>query len=263
MLSLRSLISLSQFLNLQPRAAVEHILEKRGIPAPRTMSFMRTSESQTEIRDWLRTCNHEQIAALLEEIFRSTRLLYASVQPKYMYNERWDDLVRCFLLDGYRVTGTHGDGYELVPVDPTIETAAPLEDDFSIELERSGLPDRAEINRLMKTSAEDFCRQPQNFNGALTTARVAMETLVKNIAATHSATIPFPGDPTKFGASLAYLRHQVNLLTENEEKGIAGVYAFVSPGAHIPIGFTEEEMVRLGRSMIGAMCYFLAKRHNG
>jgi hypothetical protein len=31
----------------------------------------------------------------------------------------------------------------------------------------------------------------------------------------------------------------------------------------LPVGFTEEEMVRLGRSMIAAMCYFLIKKHNG
>ena len=75
--------------------------------------------------------------------------------------------------------------------------------------------------------------------------------------------IAMAGDPTKFGAIIAYLCHQATFLNVNEEKGITGVYAFVSPGAHVPVGFTEEEMVRLGRSMIATICYFLIKKHNG
>jgi hypothetical protein len=71
------------------------------------------------------------------------------------------------------------------------------------------------------------------------------------------------GDPTKFGAIVAYLRNQVGFLDVKEEAGIVGVYSFLSPGAHVPVGFTEEEMVRLGRSMIAAICYFLVKKHNG
>jgi hypothetical protein len=54
----------------------------------------------------------------------------------------------------------------------------------------------------------------------------------------------------------------VGFLSPKEETGIAGVYAFVSPGAHVPVGLSEEEVVRLGRTMIAAMCYFLVKRYN-
>jgi hypothetical protein len=151
----------------------------------------------------------------------------------------------------------------IVPIDPTIAAVTPLDDDLSGELSRSNLADRHEIIRLMKNSADDFCKQPQDFNGSLTSARVSLETLAKGIAAIHRATIPMLGDPTKFGAIVAYLRNQVGFLDVKEEAGIVGVYSFLSPGAHVPVGFTEEEMVRLGRSMIAAICYFLVKKHNG
>ena len=51
-------------------------------------------------------------------------------------------------------------------------------------------------------------------------------------------------------------------LTENEEKGLTGAFSFVSPGAHLSVGLSETEMVRLGRSLVVSMCYFLAKRYN-
>ena len=60
---------------------------------------------------------------------------------------------------------------------------------------------------------------------------------------------------------LAYLRTS-GFITGNEEQGIAGAYGFISPGAHTPVGMTEEEMVRLGRSLMASVSYFLIKRYN-
>ena len=211
----------------------------------------------------LRAASASQIDALFDEIFHSTRMLRHDVTPKYIYDERWKDFERCLLLDGYRVTGDYSPGYKIVAVDPTISGTVPVDDDLSGELTRSNLADRQEIIRLMNNSAADFCKQPPDFNGSLTSARVSLETLAKNIAAIHRQTTPMSGDPAKFGAIVAYLRHQIGFLEEKEEAGIVGVYSFVSPGAHVAVGFTEEEMVRLGRSMIASMCYFLVKKHNG
>jgi hypothetical protein len=235
------------------------MLQKCGIAAYRTGSGAITPN---QLLSWLRASSASQVEGLVDEICHSTRMLRAAVFPKYLYDERWDDLDRCFLLDGYRFTGDYSTGYKVVAVDPTIAETPPLDDDLSGELNRSNLADRQEIMRLMKNSADDFRKQPQDLNGALTSARISLETLAKNIAAIHRATTPMSGDPTKFGATLLYLR-QIGFLDQKEEELIAGVYSFVSPGAHVPVGFTEEEMVRLGRSMIASMCYFLAKTHNG
>jgi hypothetical protein len=217
----------------------------------------------TDILHCLRRSNHVERMGLIDEVCHSTRMFRAAVNPKYIYDERWTDLERCLLLDGYRITGDYSAGYRVSAVDPTVEGAAAIDDDLSVELLRSNLADREDIVRLMDNSAIDFRKQPPDFNGALTSARVSLETIAKNIAAIYQQTIAMAGDPTKFGATIAYLRHQANFLNDKEEQGITGVYAFVSPGAHVPVGFTEEEMVRLGRSMIATLCYFLIKKHNG
>jgi hypothetical protein len=258
MLSSRTLISISQFLELQQPETTSLLLQKCGLTAP--WAGLRGVNS---ILECLRASSPAHVREVLDEICRATRMLRNEVSPKYLYDERWIDLVRCLLLDGYHLTGDYSSGYAIVALDPTIEAVRPIDDDLTAELIRSNLRDRLEIIRMMKNSADDFCRQPQDFNGSLTSARVSLETLAKNIVEVFWKSTPMVGDPTKFGANIAYLRSQGGFLSQKEETGIAGVYAFVSPGAHVPVGLTEEEMVRLGRTMIAAMCYFLIKRYNG
>jgi hypothetical protein len=258
MLGTRTLISLSQFLALQDQGSIELMLEKCGIM--RGFAMVRDA---TEVLECLRRANDAQRLGLIDEICHSTRMLRAAINPKYNYDERWSDLGRCLLLDGYRITGDYVAGYQIVAIDLTIAGAAAIEDDLSAELRKSTLADREEIVQLLENSANDFRKQPPDFNGALTSARVSLETIAKNIAAIHRQTTPLAGDPSKFGAIVAYLNHQAKFLDDKEEQGITGIYAFVSPGAHVPVGFTEEEVVRLGRSMIAAICYFLIKKHNG
>jgi hypothetical protein len=146
-------------------------------------------------------------------------MLRASINPKYLYDERWTDLERCLLLDGYRVIGDYSNAYKVVAVDPTIAGAVPSEDDLSTELRRSNLADYEEVIRLMSNSANDFCKQPPDFNGSLTSARVSLETLAKRVAAVRSTTTSMSGDPLKFGAVVAYLR-QINFLDEKKKKGL-------------------------------------------
>ena len=59
---------------------------------------------------------------------------------------------------------------------------------------------------------------------------------------------------------MAHLRKQ-DFFSVEEERGLVGVYAFLSPGAHRPIGLTEEEACRLGRSMALSMCWYLVRRY--
>ncbi len=103
---------------------------------------------------------------------------------------------------------------------------------------------------------------PPDYNACLTHARVALQTLATSIAKKRQAAYGKTFDETKWGEVISYLRTS-GLITDPEEKGLAGVFGFVSPGAHVPIGLTEEEMVRLGRSLVLGMCYFLVKRHRG
>ena len=85
--------------------------------------------------------------------------------------------------------------------------------------------------------------------------------LATSIAQARSATHPESFDATKWGQVIAYLGTS-KFITEQQERGLAGVFGFISPGSHTPIGFKEEEFARLGRSLAVSFCYFLVKLQN-
>ena len=198
-----------------------------------------------------------RIEGILAEVVRTQGSFRNRVSPRYIYDERYHDLVICLALDGY-ITERN----ELLKTEPTLDGAIALEDDLSRELDRSGLADGHSVVQLLNNSAEDFRRTPPDLNGALTNARVALQTLATSISRVNAGSRSAGFDESKWGQVVTHLR-TCGLVTDEEEKGIAGVFTFVSPGAHIPVGLSEMEMVRLGRSLVVSMCYFLAKRYNG
>ncbi len=257
MLGTRSKLSLCQFLCLQNAGQIEVILNKRGVAA---------SLANTDLLQALRRClfdaRPEQIEAVLDEIVNSQRLLYnATASPKYLYNERWHDLIACVALDGYQIRGDYTAGYGITRVDPTVEAAVSLEDDLTAELKKCSLPEAAEVVTLMNQSAEHFRKTPQDLNGALNSARVALQTLGTAISKTEAASRPAGFDERQWGQVAAHLRTS-GLVSQEEERGLAGVFSFLSPGSHTYIGLSEQDTVRLGRSFAAGMCYFLVKRYN-
>ncbi len=254
-LSRRSTISFIQYLVLQPQAALSFLFVKHGLPSVADEAYRGREEP---VGDVLRRVTPEQLDSLFDEIARTQGNLRYAVTPRYLYDERWQDLVSCLELDGYRLSEGR-----FSPIDPTISASAPIEDDLSSAVRGSGLPEASDVIRRMEASAEDFRRRPPDYNGCLSNARVALETLARGIAKARWASHPtaFPFDEKSWGSALAYLR-QSSFVTEEEEKGLAGLYRFVSPGAHTPIGFTGEESVRLGRSLAAFGSYFLVKRFN-
>ena len=260
-LSTRSIISLTQFLELQDQDFLSAFLEKHGLSGLPRWSNKTVFDS---LRSILESATPDQLSALLEEISRTGGKhqgdyesdLRARVTPKYRYDDRREDLVHCLELDGYRLSEQG-----LTPVDPTVEDAAPPEDDLSAEVRGSGLPQSDEILEKLSSSTDAFRRSEPDYNACLTNARVALETLAKSIAKARQTTHPSSFQEDKWGQVLAYLRTS-GLITKQEEEGVSGVYTFISPGAHRPIGLTEQEMARLGRSLAVSVCYFLIKLYN-
>src|SRR6266545_833782 len=55
----------------------------------------------------------------------------------------------------------------------------------------------------------------------------------------------WPGDT--WGAALGFLRMTARPMTVQEEQAVSAVYTLISPGAHRPVGLTDEEWARLAR----------------
>lgn len=259
MISRRTSLSIVQLLGLQDRAFVGLIFEKHGLPyceqiacaEPYALNLLNLLSDSTA------KATQEQLHALAAEIIRTKGDLRSRVTPRYRHDERFSDLDRCLLLDGYFIKGD-----ELVPQDPTILETPLIEDDLTQALKRCGLPDGPAVVQKLVDSAEAFRKSPPNFNASLNDARVALQTLATSIATVRLSQSPGSFDEKKWGAVLAYLRSS-GFITEEEEKGLAGVFGFVSPGSHLPLGLSEMEMARLGRSFVSGMCWFLVKRFGG
>ncbi|WP_211250501.1 hypothetical protein [Simplicispira psychrophila] len=253
MIGTRTRYSLAQFLKLQEPMLSIVLLSKYGVQhlslSPRQLLY--------GLLNTLRGLDERPLMLVLAEVVATKGDLRARVNPKYRFDERMHDLTQCLLLDGYIVKDT-----KLVQIDPSIVDAAPLEDDLIVTLQNSRAPRAQEIIVKIGDSAQAFRATPPDYKSALVNARVALETLAADVAAdvASRAQVPATYNPSKWGEVLAFLRTSGEV-TPEEEKGLAGVFGFLSPGAHRPVGIPEDQMTRLGRSFALNMCWFLLKNH--
>lgn len=251
MIGSRTRYSLAQFLELHETAFVVVLVNKHDI-------CFSTEEGRllTELNNCFRSANDEQLLSLVEEIARTDSDLRARVEKKYRHEERFGDLRRCLQLDGYII-----ENKRLTQTDPSISDAPSLDDDLLNELNASDLSGAEEIVKKINSSSELFRSTPPNYNACLNDIRIALETLAKAIAVTQQLSNSSPPyDNPKWGAVIGFLK-TAGFITQEEEKGLAGVYSFVSPGSHRPVGISEEQMARLGRSLALGMCWFLVKNY--
>ena len=253
MLSKRTLASLAQLLELYDPKFVIVLLSKHDIRI--------SVEDKNLLFDVNRALRNQAespgIIAIVEEITRTQGDLRSRITPRYRFDERFEDLSRCLLLDGYKT-----EGKAIVPLDPSIPDTPPIEDELVQALANTGLDSEGAIRRKLADSAEAFRRIPPNFNACMNDARVALESLVREVANRLPKDDLHAYDPPKWGSMLTFLRLR-DFLSLEEEQGLAGVYRFLSPGSHRPLGLSEAEMSRLGRAIAMSMCWFIAKRHAG
>jgi hypothetical protein len=253
MIGHRTFHSFAQFLELQPSATSTVLLSKHsGQHVELHQAFLLSA-----LLSVLRSLDERVIMEVLAEVVATEGNLRARVSPKHLFTERMHDLTQCLLLDGYIIVEK-----KLLKADPSISGAAPVEDDLVQALQNSGAPRRDEIIARINDSASSFRSTPPDFNASLVNARVALETLAGDVAmdVAHLANAPVSYDPTKWGSVIQFLRTSGEI-TPEEEKGLAGVFGFLSAGAHRPIGIPEDQMARLGRSFALNMCWFLLKNH--
>lgn len=249
MIGSRALSSLAQYLELHDSTFVVVLLNKHKI-----RTTVAEESLLNDILRAIRGSSQESILSLCEELARTRSDLRARISPKYRHDERFNDLSKCLLLDGYVI-----DAGKMHQIDPSISDVPPIEDELIQALESSSFSGAAEISNKITASAKAFRSAPPDYNACLNGARVALESLAREIARWRSSPSSPPYDPTKWGAILIFLK-QVGFISQEEERGLAGVYGFISPGSHRPVGITEEQMARLGRSLALSMCWFLIKR---
>ncbi|TAT79493.1 hypothetical protein ELI56_15375 [Rhizobium ruizarguesonis] len=201
-----------------------------------------------------------QVRELVQELARTRHSIRHSISPRHLFDERWHDFTLSMKLDGNGlVVDVYGNEIgPFVPIEPVIEGSESVEDDLTKELRRSELPACDEILRLIDDSAKAFLAGDNN--GCLNNARVALETTGKSVARAQL----LPGSPLfeRWGDALKGLLG-INFISQAQEIGLAGLYRFISPGSHVPVGFTESELTRLGRTLALSCTYFLVKEWNG
>lgn len=250
MIGSRTRHSLSQLLELFDPGFVMTLLNKYDVRAS-----LRHNDFLSDIANVLRDADVGQLLEILSEIARTSGDLRSRVEPKYRWNERFHDLTQCLALDGYLLRE-----HRLVQTDPTLADAAPIDDDLIKALEESGTPRCREVIQKIYDSASAFRAVPPDYNASLVNARVALETLASDIAVEVAVQCGEAINTSKWGEVLQYLRSKGDVTIE-EEHGLAGVFRFLSPGAHRPVGIPEGQMARLGRAFALNMCWFLLQNH--
>ena len=243
----RTRLSLCQFLGLFDQGVVHILLEKHDITA--------CGYSQIEIGSALSEADQSSIETLIDEVVRTNGDLRNNVSPRYRFDERWSDFDKCLLLDGFRVEKN-----KILRIEPFIESSEPVEDDLTNEVNESTLASSGEVTKHIKLSAETFKRASPDYNACLSHSRIALETIVRGIARHYD--LDTDEDTKAWGKSLSHIKNE-GFITNREESAIASAYTFISDGAHIPVGFTEEEFVRFGRNLAMSVCYFVIKKFNG
>ncbi len=251
MIGLRTRHSFAQFLELQEPAVSIVLLGKYGV----AHLSLTSSQLLSQLNNIARGLDDQTIMLVLSEVVSTAGDLRSRVNPKYRFDERMHDLTQCLLLDGYAI-----ESKKLIQTDPSVGEAAPVEDDLVEALRNCTAPQREDIISKINDSAQAFRATPPDFNAALVNVRVALETLAADVAADVAYYFPNPAtyDPAKWGSVIEFLR-KCDEITLEEERGLAGVFGFLSPGAHRPVGISQDQMTRLGRSFALNMCWFLLK----
>ena len=252
-------MSLPLFLCEIPEWELETLFEKHAIVMGHQS---RNAPRLSSVKEGILGAEDDQIRELLEEVLRTFQSLQFGSSPKYRFDERWKECLRCLALDGYHQKKDE-QGIALpyfVPVDSSIPEVIAVRDDLETALTCSQLDGSELVIGFLHASEKAFVEV--DFNECLVKGRLALETLAKMIGTSKHINVPGQEfDKAKWGKLIHDLCRS-GFIDENAECGITGVYSFVSKGAHKPVGLSETEFARLGRVLIVGLCYFLVQQFN-
>jgi hypothetical protein len=197
----------------------------------------------------------EQVGELVSELARESSAIRVGASPKYAFDGRFREVERWLLHDGWKVENN-----QIVRIGPGAEEATGVRDALLTSLDSSGVDSDEGIRSSIRKAAEAFVKDPPDYNGSVTNVRVALETTVRRCAQVRASSggAPYPDD--SWGKALQYLK-TAGVLSQSEEELFARTYTFISPGAHIPTGMSDEEWARLARTFGLSTCFFVLKQH--
>jgi hypothetical protein len=241
----------------QIRGTIAQVLASSSADAVRTFVYKHLGligSKLPRVRTIVNEAPDTVIRTMLVELLSKNKVLRAAAPLKGVFDEAVSELERWALHDGWLV-----ENGELVRVTPLAEEVTGIRDKFADELASSGLDTDAGIRAALNDSSMDFVAQPPNLNGSITNARIALETVARRGAQQIASARGLAHPDDKWGSALAFLRSQ-SVIEQAEEEILVRVYTFVSPGAHVPKGITEEEWARLSRTFAISSAYFLLKK---
>jgi hypothetical protein len=204
----------------------------------------------------LEAADPDDVWNLVSELARESAAIRASAPTKYVFDGCWREVQRWLLHDGWKV-----ESGELARLAPGAEEATGIRDALIDTLASSSFDGDEDIRASIRKAANAFIQEPPDYNASITHVRIALETTARRAATARARAggAPYPSD--SWGSALAYLRTE-GILESSEEEILARVYTFISPGAHVPKGITQEEWARLARTFGLGACFFILKRHN-
>ena len=241
----------------QTLGTMAQVLAVSSDDAARTFIYKHLGEIASQLprpRVIMQEATAEAIRPMLVELLATNKVLRAGAPVKHVFDDAVGELERWALHDGWTIEGA-----ALVRVTPLAEEVAGIRDKLTEDLATSGLDQDGAIRAVLDGSSRDFVAQPPDFNGSITKARIALETVARRAAERVASAkgAAYPED--SWGRALALLKSQA-VIEQTEEDILARVYTFVSPGAHVPTGVTAEEWARLARTFSVSSAYFLLRK---
>jgi hypothetical protein len=237
-----------------PVAQTLSLLTQIGISTYSLDPFVEpTAQFKTTLREVLLRLGESFRIELCSSVVELEKTIHSLTDPSYKFDERWRRFERSVALDGYLIQ----DG-RLIAVDPITEHLVTPEDSLSELIHQCSIPEADDIVLLIEKSGDDYLKQPPDLNGCLSNMRTALETVAKSLASKTQVTRKETKDTSKWGNAISYLC-STGFLSKKEENVLTAVYSLLSEH-HRPIRMDENEMVRFGRSMALALCWFLSKK---
>lgn len=246
----------------QTRAAVVQVVRAITVPAARTLLYKHLAvelspfdNSSHQYLSIVSQATDDELLALANELAVQRSSARADAPTKYVFDERIGDLERWLLHDGWIA-----DSGALVRVTPSAEDVTGIRDKLTEDLVSSGLDGDGSIAKALEEASAAFVAAEPDFNAATTHVRIALETAARRAATQHATDHNLVHGKDSWGAALALLKDS-GVLGPDEEGMLARVYTFISPGAHVPKGVTDEEWARLARTFGLSSLYFLLRKY--